>query len=262
MRIKTKTHFISCQIAGSEKAETVCLSHSLACSGDMWEPQMPALSQRFRVLRYDTRGHGGSGAPSPPYSLDQLADDVVAMLDELGLERVHWLGLSMGGMIGQNLALRYPQRLLSLILCDTLSVISHAAQPIWEERIETATRDGMAPLCEPTLARWFTPSYLEKNPPSLAFIRAQILKTPVRGYIGCCEAIRRIDYMDRLSGIRLPTRVIVGADDPATTPADAKAIHEGIEGSSLVIIDDAAHLSNVEQPEAFDQAVLDFLESR
>ncbi|MDH3315981.1 MAG: 3-oxoadipate enol-lactonase [Gammaproteobacteria bacterium] len=262
MRIKANKHFIFCQIAGSEKAATVCLSHSLACSGVMWEPQMPALSQRFRVLRYDTRGHGGSDAPSPPYSLDQLADDAVAMLDELGIERVHWLGLSMGGMIGQNLALRYPQRLLSLILCDTLSVISDAAQPIWEDRIETANRDGMAPLCEPTLARWFTPSYLEKNPPSLASIRAQILNTPVRGYIGCCEAVRRIDYINRLSGIRLPTRVIVGADDPATTPDDAKAIHERIEGSSLVIIDDAAHLSNVEQPEAFDQAVLDFLESR
>ncbi|HSS65197.1 MAG TPA: 3-oxoadipate enol-lactonase [Gammaproteobacteria bacterium] len=262
MRIDANGHQVCFQLSGPENAATVCLSHSLACSGVMWEAQVPALGDRFRVLRYDTRGHGGSEATSPPYSLDRLADDVVAMLDALGIERVHWVGISMGGMIGQSLALRHPRRLLSLVLCDTLSVVSDEAQAIWADRIDIAKREGMAPLCGPTLERWFTPSYLEKDPPGLQSIRAQILNTPVTGYIGCCEAIRRIDYIDRLDDIRLPTRVIVGADDPATTPADAHAIHRGIEGSSLVTIDDAAHLSNVEQPEAFNNAVLEFLESR
>ncbi len=262
MRIRANKHHVSYQLSGPEEVATVCLSHSLACSGVMWEPQIPALTERFRVLRYDTRGHGDSEATPPPYTLDGLADDVVAMLDVLGVERVHWVGLSMGGMIGQNLALRHPGRLLSLVLCDTLSVISDEAQPIWADRIETAGREGMPPLCEPTLARWFTPAYLETELPVLKSIRAQILNTPVAGYIGCCEAIRRIDYIDRLHRISLPTRVIVGADDPATPPAEAQVIQRRIEGSSLVVIDNAAHLCNLEQPDAFNKAVLEFLESQ
>ena len=261
MRIKANDHHLSYQLTGPDEAETVCLSHSLACSGVMWDSQMPALSDRFRVLRYDIRGHGGSEATPGPYTLDMLGDDVIAMLDALDIERVHWVGLSMGGMIGQNLALRYPERLRSLLLCDTLSVISQAAQSVWADRIETAARDGMGPLCEPTLGRWFTPAYLERDPPALASIRAQILNTPATGYIGCCEAIRRLDYINRLKDIRLPTRVIVGAQDPATTPADARDIHARIEGSSLEVIDDAAHLANVEQPEAFNDAMIEFLDS-
>jgi len=262
MRVEIDGHQLYCRLSGREDAATVCLSHSLACSSVMWEPQMQALNHRFRVLRYDTRGHGGSEATPPPYTLDELADDVVAMLDALGIERVHWVGLSMGGMIGQNLGLRHSGRLLSLVLCDTLSVISDEAQPVWADRIETAKREGMAPLCEPTLERWFTPAYFEKDSTSLESIRTQILNTPVAGYVGCCEAIRRINYIDRLNGISLPTRVIVGANDPATPPEDARAIQRRIEGSSLVTIDDAAHLSNVEQPEAFNSAVLGFLESQ
>lgn len=260
MRVKVNDHHIACELAGPGDAATVCLSHSLASSAVMWDPQMPVFDKRFRVLCYDTRGHGASDAPPGPYTMDGLADDAVAMLDQLGIERVHWVGLSMGGMVGQNLALRYPDRLRSLVLCDTVSVVSDEAQPIWADRIETADREGMAPLCEPTLARWFTPAYLEKNPPGLESIRAQILNTPVTGYVGCCEAIRRIDFIDRLNAIRLPTRVIVGADDPATPPSDAKAIHERIEGSSLVVIDDAAHFSSFEQPDVFNAAVLGFLD--
>jgi 3-oxoadipate enol-lactonase len=264
MRLEINNHQLSCQLSGreAEDAETVCLSHSLACSSVMWEPQLRALNPRFRVLRYDTRGHGGSEATPPPYTLDQLADDAVALLDALGIERAHWVGLSMGGMIGQNLGLRHPRRLLSLLLCDTLSVVSDEAQPMWADRIETARREGMAPLCEPTLARWFTPAFIENDPPSLKAIRKQILNTPVAGYVGCCEAIRRINYVDRLDSISLPTRVIVGANDPATPPADAAVIHRGIRGSSLVTIDEAAHLSNVEQPEVFNDAVLEFLHSQ
>jgi 3-oxoadipate enol-lactonase len=262
MRLEVNDHQVCCRISGREDAETVCLSHSLACSSIMWEPQVRALNPGFRVLRYDVRGHGDSEATPPPYTLDGLADDVVAMLDVLGIQRVHWVGLSMGGMIGQNLGLRHPRRLLSLVLCDTLSVVSDEAQPVWADRIETAKREGMEPLCEPTLERWFTPAFIEKDPPNLRSIRKQILNTPVAGYIGCCEAIRRINYIDRLDGIRLPTRVIVGANDPATPPADARAINSRIRGSSLVTIDNAAHLSNVEQPDAFNSAVLEFLESR
>lgn len=262
MRIKANGLNVSCQFAGPDSAPVVCLSHSLACSGMMWDPQMPLLSERFRVLRYDTRGHGDSDAPDGPYSLDQLADDAVAMLDVLDIGQVHWVGLSMGGMIGQNLGLRHPDRLASLTLCDTLAVVPDEAQGIWEDRIQTAQSRGMAPLCDATLARWFTPAYRQRRPPAFESIREQILATPVSGYVGCCQAIRRIDYLDRLDRIRLPTRLIVGADDPSTPPSASEAIHRRIRGSSLVVIDDAAHLSNVEQPEAFSDAVLGFLRSQ
>ncbi len=240
----------------------VCLSHSLASSSVMWDPQIPVLYQNFRVLRYDTRGHGGTDAPRGPYDLNQLGDDAVAMLDAVGIDRVHWVGLSMGGMIGQNLALRYPERLTSLMLCDTLSMVSEEAQPIWENRIQIAVRDGMAPLCEPTLVRWFTPAYLQAGPAAVETIRRQLMETPVSGYVGCCEAIRRLDYLDRLHEISLPVCVVVGAEDPAAPPSASEAIHQRIAGSSMVVIDNAAHLSNVEQPEAFNAAMLGFLESR
>lgn len=163
MRIQANSHNVSCQLSGPPEAPVVCLSHSLACSSLMWEPQMPVLKERFRVLRYDTRGHGGSDAPPGPYTLDGLGDDAVAILDVLGINRVHWVGLSMGGMIGQNLALRHPERLLSLMLCDTMSVVSEEAKPGWEERIRTAEREGMTPICQPTLERWFTPAFIRKN---------------------------------------------------------------------------------------------------
>ena len=261
MKIEINGLNVSYALSGPESAPVVCLSHSLACSAIMWDPQLAALADGFRVLRYDTRGHGETDAPDGPYTLDQLADDAVALLDALEIDKVHWVGLSMGGMIGQSLGIRHPRRLLSLALCDTLSVVPEEAQSIWTERIETARTQGMSPLCEPTLARWFTPAYRERHPPALDSIRRQILATPVAGYIGCCEAIRRIDYLDRLGGIRLPTCVIVGADDPATPPPASEAIHQRIAGSSLTLIDDAAHLSNVEQPEAFNRALLGFLSS-
>jgi len=262
MHIEANGLKVFCRFAGPESAPVVCLSHSLACSDIMWDLQIPLLSERFHVLRYDTRGHGGSDAPDGPYSLDQLADDVVAMLDVLEIEQVHWVGLSMGGMIGQNLGIRHADRLASLTLCDTLSVVPEDAQGIWEDRIQTAQRQGMDPLCDPTLARWFTPAYLERPPPALESIRRQIRTTPVSGYIGCCEAIRRIDYLKQLDRIQLPTRIIVGADDPATPPSASEAIHQRIRGSTLIVIDDAAHLSNVEQPDAFNDAVLEFLRSQ
>lgn len=262
MRIKADDLHVSCQLTGPGDAPVVCLSHSLACSGLMWEPQMGVLNDRFRVLRYDIRGHGGTDAPPGPYSMDRLGDDAVAMLDVLGIKRVHWVGLSMGGMIAQNLALRYPDRLLSLALCDTLSAVPEDAQAVWQERIDTAEREGMGPLCEPTLGRWFTADFLKKNSPVVEAIRTQILQTPVTGYIGCCEAIRRIDYLDQLEGVRLPTAIIVGAEDPATPPSVSEAIHERIRGSTLTLIDGAAHLTNVEQPQAFSSALLKFLEAQ
>jgi len=251
---------VNCQLSGPDRAPLVVLSHSLASSGIMWEQQMPALVGSYRVLRYDTRGHGGSDAPAGPYTLDQLADDAVELLDALDIERVHWVGLSMGGMIGQNLALRHSRRLHSLALCDTTSRIPDEARAMWDERIAEAERNGMRGLCEATMQRWFTPRFIEDNRPELQCIREQFLATPTSGYVGCCQAVRDLDYTDALSAVSLPTQLIVGADDPSTPPTASRAIQEVIPHACLSILDDASHLSNVEQPEAFNEALRSFLD--
>jgi 3-oxoadipate enol-lactonase len=260
VRIVANDLHVNCQFSGPERAPLVVLSHSLASSGRMWEQQVPALVDGYRVLRYDTRGHGGSDAPAGPYTLDDLGDDVIAMLDALDIERVHWIGLSMGGMIGQNLALRYPQRLLSLVLCDTTSRIPEPARPIWDERIAVAEKNGMQPLCSETMERWFTPPFLAADGPELQAIREQFLYTPTSGYVGCCQAIRELDYTGQLAKIALPVQLIVGAEDPSTPPEASRVIQREIAGAALTVIDNGSHLCNVEQPTAFNRALIGFLE--
>lgn len=261
MRILANDVHVNCQLSGPEDAPLVVLSHSLGSSGIMWEQQVRELVERYRVLRYDTRGHGGSDAPAGPYSLDMLGDDVVAMLDVLDIERGHWVGISMGGMIGQNLALRHPERLASLVLCDTTSRVPEQARSMWDERIATAERSGLGPLCEETLERWFTPPFLAADGPEIRSIREQFLATPTSGYVGCCQAIRELDYTDRLGGISLPVQLIVGAEDPSTPPDASRVIQAQISGAALTLVDNAYHLCNVEQPAAFNRALLGFLES-
>lgn len=246
-------------VTGPEQAPVVMLSHSLASSQVMWAPQLPVLEKEFRVLRYDTRGHGASDAPPPPYSLDTLVADALAILDALGVERAHFVGLSMGGMIGQGLALAHPERLLSLSLCDTMAQIPAEAQPTWEERIQKAQNEGMAALADATLERWFTPPFRTGQPDNIAPIRQQILDTPVAGFVGCASAIRALDYLERLSAIAVPTQVLVGADDTGTPVSAAEAIHQRIAGSRLRVLPNAAHLSNIEQSHAFNELLLEFL---
>jgi 3-oxoadipate enol-lactonase len=244
---------------GPAGAPVVTLSHSLATNLAMWEPQVAALASKFRVLRYDTRGHGGTDAPAGVYSLDQLAEDARALLGELGIERTHFVGLSMGGMIGQTLALKHPEMFRSLVLCDTSSRVPPEARPTWDERIRAAEGQGMEPLVEPTIGRWFTPSFIAGRPDVVEPIRAMIRRTPPQGFAGCGHAIKMLDLTDQLHRIGIPTQVVVGEDDPGTPVAASRAIHERIRGSELVILPSAAHLSNIEQPEAFTHAVLAFL---
>lgn len=259
MRIEANGIKINCELSGKEQAPVVVLSHSLACSMRMWAPQLQRLESGFRVLRYDTRGHGGSDAPPGPYTLPQLVDDAVGLLDELAIDRVHWVGLSMGGMIGQGVALSHSDRLLSLVLADTAAIIPDEAQAVWQERIDAVGQKGMAAVAESTLARWFTPKYMQRNLPETDQIRRQILMTPVAGYIGCSEAIRRLNYLDRLAAVLTPTLIMVGADDPGTPVAASEAMHARIAGSKLVVIPSAAHLSNIEQAEAFTTNLMAFL---
>jgi 3-oxoadipate enol-lactonase len=246
-------------LEGPTSAPVVTLSHSLATNLTMWDPQVSVLTSRYRVLRYDTRGHGGTDAPEGAYSLEQLAEDARALLQGLSIARTHFIGLSMGGFIGQILALKHPQLLHSLILCDTTSRVPADARPMWEERIRVAKTQGMEPHVEPTIGRWFTAPFRERHPEVVNPVRAIIRATASAGYIGCCHAIAALDLADRLHAISVPTLIIVGEDDPATPVAASRTIHERINESELVILKSASHLSNMEQPEAFNRAVVAFL---
>ena len=262
MRIKANGIQVNYELSGRKGAPVVVLSHSLSASLLMWNPQMDVLSPHFQVLRYDIRGQGGSDAPSGAYTLELLAKDVIGLLDALSINQVHFVGLSVGGMIGQALALNHADRLTSLALCDTASIIPQEAQPIWEERIKKVLSKGMEVLLDETMERWFTPAFLKQGSPMLEIIRKQILATSVQGYLGCAEAIRRLNYLDRLSAIKIPTLIMVGEDDPGTPVSASKAIHERISNSKLVILPSARHLSNVEQSEAFNATLLAFLKSQ
>lgn len=262
MQIKANGIQMNYELSGKKGALVVVLSHSLNSSLLMWYPQMDVLNLYFQVLLYDIRGHGDSDTPLGAYTLELLGNDAIGLLDALNINQVHFIGLSMGGMIGQCLALNYPHRLKSLVLCDTASVIPSDAQPIWQERIDKARKKGMEALLEETMERWFTPAFLTKNSQMLALIQKQFLATPVSGYIGCAEAIRKLNYLDRLSEIKMPTLIMVGEDDPATPVSASVAMHERISNSKLVILPSARHLSNVEQTEAFNTALLTFLKNQ
>jgi 3-oxoadipate enol-lactonase len=261
MTMKTTANGISVNytLDGPANAPVVTLSHSLAADLAMWDPQMEALTTKYRVLRYDTRGHGGTDAPAGAYTLQQLAEDARALLQTLGVTKTHWIGLSMGGMIGQTLALSSPGLFLSLALCDTSSRVPAEARPVWQERIKMAETQGMEPLVEPTIGRWFTAPFREQRNDVVDTVRTRIRTTSPRGYAGCCAAIAQLDLTDKISAIKLPTLIVVGEEDQGTPVAASQAIHGKIVGSQLEIIKSAAHLSNLEQPEAFTRIVTSFL---
>lgn len=257
-RIETNGFMTSYLDTGPGAAGTVMLGHSHFSDHRMWQPQIEALSRHYRVVAYDLRGHGATDAPEGACGLSDLAGDARALMDGLGIERAHFAGLSLGGMIAMAFALDAPERLCSLLLCDTAAEMPRS---VWDERIETARREGLGPLVEPTMTRWFTSGFRERSPEAVAQMRDIAANTSLAGYVGCAEAIRTMRLADRLREIRLPTRVIVGADDPATPVSSAKLIAERIAGADLVVIDDAAHLANLEQPEAFSRAMVEFLDA-
>jgi 3-oxoadipate enol-lactonase len=247
------------ELHGKEGAPWLVLSHSLACSVRMWDPQIAALKGEYRILAYDTRGHGGSEAPAGAYSLEMLADDLKALLDHLGIKQANYCGLSMGGMIGQTFALKYPGVFRKLVLADTTSRYPAEAAPLWADRIKLAEAKGMEPLAQPTLERWFTEPFRKSKPEVVDVVRKLIVSTPVAGYVGCSHAIPKINLTARLKEIRTPILVIVGADDPGTPVSMAKEIHDNAPGSKLEILPSAAHLANMEQPEGFTRALRQFL---
>ncbi len=258
--MKIHTNGIETHYTVEGEGPWLVFSHSLACNVSMWAPQAARLKSRYKVLCYDTRGHGQSSAPAGEYTLEQLADDAKALLDALGIKSCHWVGLSMGGMIGQTFALEHPGIFKTMTLADTTSRYPPDAAPMWQARIKTATEGGMEPITQPTLERWFTAPFRASGNKVVSDIAQAIRSTPVAGFVGCCHAIPKIDVTSRLREIKAPTLVIVGDQDPGTPPAMAREIHDNLPGSELVVIPSAAHLSNLEQPEAFNAALERFLE--
>ena len=244
------------RIDGPADAPVLMLSNSLGTNLSMWDPQIPEWSKSFRVLRYDSRGHGQSTTPDRPYTIAELADDALAILDHFGIERAHWCGLSKGGMVGQWLASHAGQRLGRVVLANTSAQMGPPS--LWDERIKTVRSAGMSALVPGILERWFSKAFRERDAQTVAKVSAMLETTLPLGYAGCCAAIRDMDQRETIRGITNPVLVIVGGLDPATPPATGQLITEAIKGARLVELD-AAHLSNLEQPAAFTKAVLDFL---
>ncbi len=247
-------------VEGPDAAPAVVLHHPLATDLTIWDELTAVLRPRYRVVRFDARGHGASDATAAPYDFAMLGADVTGLMDHLRIARAHFLGLSMGGMVGQHLGLDQPQRFASLVLCSTSSRIPDEARPLWEERVRIAREKGMASQVELALSRWLAVSTRTSRPALVARMTRYIEATPVEGYAGWCQAIGGLNVTDRLKAIKLPTRVIVGAEDPGTPPAAAQAIHREIAGSDLVEVPGVSHQLHVEEPETFNRHVLEFLD--
>jgi 3-oxoadipate enol-lactonase len=231
--------------AGPADAPVVVLSNSLGASRAMWDPQVPGLAERFRVITYDTRGHGLSPVPDGPYSIDDLVDDVVALLDRLGVERAHFAGLSLGGMTGMRLAAREPSRVEGLALLCTSAQLG--PRDGWVERARVARTDGPGALAPIVVGRWFTPEFAAAEPAVVARMESMIASQPGEGYAGCCEAIADMDLLADLPSISAPTLVISGWQDPATPPEHQQTIVDSIPDAELLTVSPGAHLANVEQ---------------
>jgi 3-oxoadipate enol-lactonase len=245
---------------GPEAAPVVMLSNSLGTRLEMWDPQIGPLAARYRVLRYDSRGQGRTGAPDGPYTIELLAEDAIALLDALGIERAHFCGLSKGGMIGQVLGAKHGDRISSLVLCATACRLG--PKELWNERIAAVVEKGMPALAEGVLERWLTRGYRERAPAEVERVRKMLLETPAKGYAACSAAIRDMDLCGMLGRIRVPTLLVAGDQDPATPPDVVREVHERISGSRLVVIPDAAHLLSIEQADAFNRTLLDFLDQQ
>src|SRR5207253_4159494 len=241
---------------GSPQRPVLVLSNSLGSDVGMWDAQVPAFAERFRVLRYDSRGHGQSAVPPGPYRIEDLGRDLLALLDALGLERVHFCGLSKGGMVGMWLAVNAPDRIERLVLSNTSAYLG--PPELWNARIEAVRSSGMQAIVPQVLERWFTAEFRARAPETVEKVRRMLLATPPEGYVACSAAIRDMDQREAISAIRAPTLVVVGARDPATAPEHGRQIAERIGGSKVVELP-AAHLSNVEAADQFTAAVLEFV---
>jgi 3-oxoadipate enol-lactonase len=242
------------RVDGPSDGPVLLLSHALGLSLAMWDPQLERLTQVLRVVRYDHRGHGGSPVPAGPYRIEDLGRDLIHLLDRLGLNRVSFCGLSLGGMVGMWIASNVPERIDRLVLCCTAARMLRPDD--FAARARTVREQRIEPIADSLISRWFTPSFPARQPDTVARIRAILLSTPREGYAGACEAIAQMDLREDLPRVKAPTLVIGAEHDPSTPPERSREIAERIPGAELVIIPDAAHIVNVEQPEAITDQIL------
>jgi 3-oxoadipate enol-lactonase len=258
MRVVTNGITINCVLEGPNGAPWLIWSNSLATNLAAWEDQAREFKSAFRVLRYDQRGHGATEAPGGRYSFDLLMADALALMDALRIEKAHFAGLSMGGATALGLAELHPERLDKVIVCDSPCQSSPASTQQWEERIAIAEKQGMAALVEPTVTRWFPPEVIKANPPYLDKARQMIRTTPVQGFIGCAAALADHDYAAAVATVKRPVLFLAGEKD-GVTPAAMRKLHASLSGSRYVELAGAGHISNLDQPAAFNRAVAEFL---
>ena len=254
---------IAYDLVGPDNAPTVCITHSLASDGGSWAEQVPPLLQAgFRVLRIDMRGHGGSDPVPGDYTMRALADDVAAVLQALAIPRVHYIGLSIGGMIGQAFALAHGERLISAMWCDTLPASPSGGRDLWAQRIDTVrAANSLAPLADATVERWLTDAFKAKNPGRWQQIRDTVVGTTPAGYLGCCAAILDFDFVPQLPSVRVPLLVVCGADDPGTPASENRRLAGLVPGARYEEIAGMKHFPNVEAPDAFNRIMLGWLEA-
>jgi 3-oxoadipate enol-lactonase len=255
-QLETATGAFRVEIEGPADAPVLMLSNSLGTNLHMWDPQTPALTKRFRVVRYDSRGHGGSVADAGPYSIASLSRDALAIMDSLGLKKANWLGLSLGGMVGQWLLSHTPERIERAVLANTSS---HIPDPrAYNSRVVIVQKHGMAAVTQAVVERWFTPEFQNRDPAAVERVAQMLRTTPPQGYAAACAAVRDMDQRETVRRAKAPVLVIAGSRDPATPAILGQGIAASIPNAKYVELD-AAHLSNVEQPEAFTAAVMQFL---
>src|SRR5215469_10209732 len=249
-------------ITGSENAPVVCITHSLASDGGSWAEQVPPLLEAgFRVLRLDMRGHGGSEPVAGDYTMRVLAGDVAAALDALAMPRVHYIGLSIGGMIGQAFAIEHGTKLISAMWCDTLPASPTGAAAAWDERMNTVRRaNSLEPLADSTMERWFTDAFNGRRPGRWKQIRDTVAATIPAGYLGCSAAIMNFDFTGKLSSLRAPVLVVCGAEDPGTPASENRRLASLVPGARYEEIPGMRHFPNVEAPDAFNRIMMGWLE--
>lgn len=245
------------RVDGPDTAPAVLLAPSLGTTWEMWDRLADGLTASYRVVRFDTRGHGRSPVPPGPYTVPDLADDVLALADSLEADRFGFVGLSLGGAIGQTLAVTHPDRVAAAVLACTVPAFGDPAT--WTERAAAVRASGMAQLAEPTRGRWFTDGFRASDPDTVEWLIAMLTGTDPEGYASCCEALAGFDLWGALDSIAAPVRVVAGADDPVATPSACAEMTAAIAGAGLVVIDDASHMAGAAQPAAFDAAVTEHL---
>jgi 3-oxoadipate enol-lactonase len=258
MQVKANGITFNCEVSGADGAPWLVFSNSLATNLHMWDRQAADLADRFHILRYDQRGHGQTDAPAGRYNFDTLIDDVIGLMDALGIARAHWCGVSMGCATGMGLVQKHTDRFGHMVLCDNPGRSSPETHRQWEERIAIAQRDGMPALLESTMQRWFPPETLKANPLHMDIIRKMILATPVNGFIGCSAALGDHDFRPLMPKVTNPVLYMCGEKDGHNAAA-MKVMQAELPGSQYIVLPGAGHISNMDQPVMFTAALRHFL---